>query len=378
MRKFVIICLILVLVISGSAIWLINHGRSLQADEMHWGAQLRPSSLATPTTVVDFDWKSNIAQQLEYAKTLGLTTVRFDIEPDPRVVPEMLKMAKQAGLETILIVNTPHDFASTTTDFTKLGHDLGDDVVVKYGGMVDIWQLANEVTGSAVHQPTDQGPRLPNSYNLFYDQTRYTNVRNYVKAMGLAIRADDPKAKLMLTGHWVLTDIFPMLEKDGVPFDIVGWDWYSTEGDDPAVRKIDNFPDLNLPQYFTNMGKQFWIAEANQDGGSSNGQIQDQADWFARFGANVRKDPLIKGVIEQQLPDDANGILTHQTAASLGLVSVVINKDGSAAYGSPKPAFNAYQQVVANHRFINNHQLNWLDQLGLSMADLLYPHLRQP
>lgn len=378
MRTFFIGCLVLILAASGATVWLVNHGRDLKNDEMHWGAQLRPSSLATPTTIVDFDWRSNMVQQLAYAKTLGLTTVRYNMEIDPRVVPVTLKIAKEANLETILIVDGPHDFASTTTDFAKLGHDLGNDVAVKYGNMVDIWQLANEVTGSAVHQPTDQGPRIANNYNLFYDQTRYTNVRNYVKAMGLAIRAHYPTAKLMLTGHWVLTDIFPMLEKDGVPFDIVGWDWYSTEGDDPAVRKIDNFPDLNLPQYFTDMGKRFWIAETNQDGGSSNGQLQAQADWFTTFGANVRSNPLVKGVIEHQLPDDANGMLHDETAASLGLVSVVLNKDGSAAYGSPKPAFSTYQQAIANHRFVDNRQLGWLDQLSLTVANQIDRQPQQP
>jgi len=373
MRTFIIGLIILILAAGASTPWLINRGHTLEANEMHWGTVIRPFSLQTPAVgAAAYDWKANVQQQLDYAKTLGLKTIRFDLESNSGLMKTMLQMTKDAGFETVVVVDqADNNYTSTTTDFTALGTKLGHQVTTDYPGLIDVYQLANEVTGSAVHQSTDIGATLPNNYGLSFDKTRYTNVMHYTKAMGLAIHSAQPSAKLMLTGHWVLTDIFPMLQKDGVPFDIVGWDWYSTEGTNPAIRKIDGYADLNLPDYFSKMGKDFWIAEMNLDGGSADNHLQQQADWFAAFGANVKKDPQVKGVIEFMLPDMATEFQKGEKTGSLGLVPVTIDSKGVATYTTPKPAFNAYQTAISNHKFIDDYQPNMIDSAALSLTKLI-------
>lgn len=369
MKTLAVGLIVLVLAGAGSTPVLTSRAHELQAKQMHWGVVVRPFSLQTPAVgAAAYDWKANVQKQLDYAKTLGVTTIRYDLESNALVMKTMLQMTKAAGFETVVVVDQAgNNYTSTSTDFSALGTKLGQQVTSDYPGLIDVYQLANEVTGSAVHQGTDTGATLPNNYGLSFDKTRYTNVMTYTKAMGNSIRTAQPNAKLMLTGHWVLTDIFPMLQKDGVPFDIVGWDWYSTEGVDPAVRKIDGYPDLNLPDYFTKMGKDFWIAEMNLDGGSADNHLREQADWFAAFGANVKKDPQVKGVVEFMLPDMATEFQKGEKTGFLGLVPVTIDSKGVATYAAPKPAFAAYQTAISNHKFVDDYQPNVIENVALSL-----------
>lgn len=347
--------LILVATIGSSAIGvLVWHGREVSAERFHWGALIRPYALETVASHATYDWRAAVTSQLELAHELGLTTIRVDLEHDSIMMRQFLTLIKQAGFETVLVVDRPDkDFASPTTDFAHLGRELGDRVARDYAGLVDVWQLANEVSGSAVHQGDDSGPTLPNRYGLSYDKTRYSNVRDYTRAMGEAIRARDPRARLMLTGHWVLVDIIPMLQKDGVPFEIVGWDWYSDQGVDPAAKLVDGQPPLDLPTLFTDLDKEFWLAEVNRESGSFGGHERDQASWLAEVGRAVNRNPKVSGLTFFMLGDKADEVAAQQTTGSLGLVPVTFDARGFARFAMPKPAFANYQTSIAARPFLD-------------------------
>ena len=345
---------LLVALVTGGLVWrgsqLLKSDSAPTPITKHWGVLIRPFALVMPETEATYDWRPSVRQQLDDAHTLGVTTIKVDLESDFRMTYELLSMIKAAGFETVLIVDRgDKDFASTSTDFTALGQQLGDAAAIRFAGVVDVWQLANEVSGSAVHQPSDTGATLTNRYNLTYDQNRYNNVRNYTKAMGLAIRAHDPNAKLMLTGHWVLVDIFPRLVADGVPFDIVGWDWYSDQGTDPSNKVVDGQGSLNLPQFFNAMGKQFWLAEVNRESGSYDGHQADQATWIGNVAKVVANGDQISGMVVFMLGDIASEVANNAKTGYLGLIEINRFANGTATFGTKKPAFAAYQSAIQTY-----------------------------
>lgn len=314
----------------------------------HWGVLIRPFALNV-TEAWDYDWRPSVREQLRLAKELGVTTIRMDYE-DFVTTHEILAMVKAEGFETVLVLDAVHpSFTDTTINWAELGQLIGNDTSARYGSLVDVWQLSNELTGSSVHHPGDTGDLLPNRYNLNFDSIRYKNVRDYVKAMGLAIRSNVPEAKLMVTGHWVLVDLFPRLIADGVPFDIVGWNWYSDAGIDPAHRVIDEGGFLDLPGFFAAYGKEFWLSEFNHEGGSHGGAEVAQANYFDAVGQAVLGNAKIRGLIVHLLPDMWLEQQRGDATGDLGIVKVR-EENGKGFFDAPKPAFYSLQSLITRDR----------------------------
>jgi hypothetical protein len=150
----------------------------------------------------------------------------------------------------------------------------------------------------------------------------------------------------------VLVDIFPALIRDGIDFDIIGWDWYSDMGTDPARYRTDEGDALDFPAFAHELGKEFWLAEVNREAGSFDGAERAQADWLTAVGTAVTKNRAISGFMVHLLPDMAEEVRTQQKTGSLGLVPVRFDERGFARFTTPKPAFAAYQQLIRTRPFV--------------------------
>lgn len=364
---------VLLIVVTSGLTWF---GHRLDRETMRWGALIRPFALETQASRAMFDVAESIRAQFDLVEQLGLNTVRMSLEANWGLNDTMIDEANRRGLAVVLILeDTAFDglrYNDRTTDFYARGKSLGERAGQRWHGRIRYYQLANEVSGSAARQNGDTGPTLPNRFNLSYDAARYGNVRDYVKGIADGLKATDHAAKRIVTGHWVLVDIFPALIRDGVDFDIIGWDWYSDMGTDPARYRTDEGNALDFPAFADRLGKEFWLAEVNREAGSFDGTEQAQADWLSDLGQTVLSNRQITGAMIHLLPDMAEEVRTNQKTGSLGLVPVRFDQRGFARFTTPKPAFTAYQKLITRRSLIEpDRQPVLLERLSLTVAHTL-------
>lgn len=312
----------------------------------HWGAVIRPFALdvaGQPTT-----WQKGIPEQLDLVKAMGGTLIRANVESNIGVMDAVVNGARERDLDVLLILEIAGDNPVLNKDIKKdqlyqLGKDLGREWASRYKGKVAYYQLANEVSGTAARRPEDSGKTLPNRYDLQFDLNRAERVAQYERGLADGVKQGDKKAQRMITGHWVLVDIIPYLVQQGVDFEIVGWDWYSDMGINPALTEIDGQPDLDLPGVFTDLGKEFWLAEVNKEAGSFKGTAKEQAEYLTAVATTVLTDDSIKGMVVHMLPDMAAE--QGEDTGELGLVSVTEQPNGSWDFGDLKPAYSALKDI---------------------------------
>lgn len=312
----------------------------------HWGAVIRPFALdvaGQPTT-----WQKGIPEQLDLVKAMGGTLIRANVESNIGVMDAVVNGARERNLDVLLVLEVAGDNPVLKSEIKQeqlyqLGKDLGREWASRYKGKVAYYQLANEVTGTAARRPEDKGPTLDNRYDLKFDKNRADRVAEYERGLADGVKQGDSKAKRMITGHWVLVDIIPYLIEKGVDFEIVGWDWYSDMGVDPATTKIDGKPDLNLPGVFTDLGKEFWLAEVNKEAGSFKGTANKQAEYLKDVATTVLANSKIQGMVVHMLPDMAAE--QGEDTGELGLVSVKKQANGSWDFADPKPAYTDLKAI---------------------------------
>ncbi|MBI2589808.1 hypothetical protein HYW32_02175 [Candidatus Berkelbacteria bacterium] len=347
MRWFAIILLLIGLGFAAFT-WTKNSSNASLSKNMSpvWGVLVRPFALdvvGKPTT-----WEVGIPAQLNYTQELGAKLIRANIESNDPAMELMINGARSRDLDVLLVLevdgkNPVLDASIPTAALYDQGYAFATQYASKYAGRVQYYQLANEVSGTAAHQASDTGPTLKNSYDLTYDKNRYERVREYTRGLADGVKAADPGAKRMVTGHWVLVDIMKYLIDDKVDFEIIGWDWYSDMGIDPAKKLIDNFPALDLPGLANKWGKEFWLAEVNRESGSFDNQDQAQASYLAAVAKVVQADKRIKGMTIHMLPDMAAE--QSKTTGALGLVTVKENSDGTWKFDERKPAFATLRSI---------------------------------
>lgn len=312
----------------------------------HWGAVIRPFALdvaGQPTT-----WQKGIPEQLDLVKAMGGTLIRANVESNIGVMDAVVNGARERNLDVLLILEVAGDNPVLKNEIKNeqlytMGKDLGREWASRYKGKVAYYQLANEVSGTAARRPEDKGPTLDNRYDLKFDKNRAERVAEYERGLADGVKQGDSNAKRMITGHWVLVDIIPYLIEKGVNFEIVGWDWYSDMGIDPAKTHIDDQPDLDLPGTFIALGKDFWLAEVNKEAGSFKGTAGKQAEYLKSVANVVAASPAIQGMVVHMLPDMASE--QGEDTGELGLVPVTQSSDKTWSFGTPKPAYTALREI---------------------------------
>jgi len=211
-----------------------------------WGATVRPYILIK--NISQFK-PSDVEKQFAYVKDLFPVggVVRANIEADPYVNDLLVEYAQKYDLRLYLILEEIKDF-NPEIDYRQKANDLAERIVARYKGKVDYYQLSNELSGVVYYHPTDKGEKLDAGYGLSMDKNRYNHVLEYTKQLSLKIRELDPDAKIIISGHWVLIKPITDLLKDGVQADIIGWNWGSGLSDQPAIKDIDNYGNMDIPR----------------------------------------------------------------------------------------------------------------------------------
>jgi len=286
------------------------------------------------------DW--TIAKpQIDLAKELGVSYVRIGIpdwamnRQDELFLPAM-RYIRSKGLHIVLgfdpTEGNPTKMGSK--DRFKDGYKWGNEIATRYKGLVEYYQLSNEVTGTAMK------PSWSGISEESFDQDKYKQILDWLKGASTGVGEADPEAKRVVTGHWLGFGFFDMAIRDGLEFEVIGWDWY---GKDPDITNVKSDNKIyNIGDELSKFGKELWISETNYESGSRDGEDK-QADYLSEFASNVIKDKRFSGFFPLYLTDVPTILRVDNHD---GLVDVVISADKSVAIGHKKRAYYEYRKII--------------------------------
>lgn len=358
MKKFLLIFLVLaILGLSGYFGWRYFNQKSAvatpevttpatPADNFIWGVTTRPNALAKyyPTR-----WQ----EQIKLAKDLGIGYVRIDWEPDawidgkqdPVGFNDILtaEITKQ-GMRPYLNFGQNGKITASATAYQD-GYDLATRITTANKGKIDYYQLGNEISSESL-----KGGQYPGDKTDQYDLAKYAKIRDWLKGAEAGIKAADPKAKTVVVGQWTQTAFFDMLQKDGVNFDIIGWDWFSDMNLMKDVKLSDKtlltekLQSYNKPVMLVEVGQR---PDGNKDKGFTMNEdkqvqfISDMANWAHGSG-------FITGFFAFELTDVTN-FAPGGYVDRYGLVDYERNDGGVGVMDHLRKAYSTYAAIVKKY-----------------------------
>lgn len=306
-----------------------------QRNDFAWGATLRPYALTREGETLNQD---DLEQQFKFIKDLfpNNPCIRVNIEKDTKTNDLVVELAQKYNVKLYFVLEDIKDF-NQKTDYQKEALNFLEQIIPRYKGKVAYYQLSNELSGVVFSKPEDKGEKIDAGYGLSMDKNRYDNTYIYVKTMSDYIRQHDPEAQIIISGHWVLINPILKFINDGVDVDIVGWNWGSGLSNEPGVKLIDQYGEMNLPEIVADLGKEFWIVEANRDDGSMYGKDKEQADYIKMLSQKAYSNPKVKGYFHFLLTDTVE----TGTVGQLGLIKIKNNK-----FYSYKKAYSELKKVA--------------------------------
>jgi len=380
MKKFLIIVLILAVAIgiglvAGQFIKNKKNGISLTAlfkttsktpatPKFVWGVQ---GGAYVLNQMKDAYIIEHVESQIKSLKDLGVNTVRANLElkrqdspflitPQETANDDFIARLSQAGLDTVLVLDPDVPKTIGNANYEQEGYKLSSYAAKRYKDKVKYYQVLNEVSGTIAKPGDYKGKVIKGENSMEYSQERYDAVLGWAKGMIRGIRENDPNAKIVLCGHWIMYDIIGKLISDGINPDIIGWSWYSPDGLDVTKREYNWGNYINLAEKLSEFKKDLWIIESNSDHGSYfDGKIsaaegeKKQADFISNFAKNVYDSKYFKGYFVFNLADSPVAVdMGSPQDAHWGLVEVK-EINGDYKITKYKPAFYAYHDFILSH-----------------------------
>ena len=301
-----------------------------------WGVLTRQSSLQNYT--LEF-WN----KELDYDKQLGVNWIKVDYDAHAgyKRSVEMVGAATAKKLN-VLFQFAPADILKSQKPYED-GYDLGFKMGSKLNNEVTYYQLMSEAASTAL-----RGPEYTGEKESDYDAAKYTIVMNWLKGASDGVRFADPKAKIVINDQWTHFAFFNMIARDGVKYDILGWNWFSDMGFlgdktlSDGTKVFDKIKSFNKPIIFT---------EINARPDSIKGMDENvQADFIAKMAdfAWANKD-VVKGFYVLELTDQPPPQTPSKKPEFYGLIHFKQNADGTYTFGELKKAFTTYQSIIKSH-----------------------------
>lgn len=304
-------------------------------DPFMWGINVNPSPVRNYSL-------ENWTRQMGYVTDLGAKWIRlvFDYNATDKfkIFDEMIDTAKKQNINTLLSLDSSKPVTSLDNAYDD-GYKVGSDVATHYKGKVRYYQVLNEVGGTVI-----KGAQYSGESESDFDLEKYAKVRDWSKGAIAAIRKIDPDAYIVMDFHWTHYAIVDMLLRDGLDFDIIGWNWYadmkimSNKKLADGTLLVDKIKSYNKPVILAEVNGSPAKGEAKQDAQANF--LKEMADWAYGSG-------FIKGFFVHELVDAAP--TTNREANYFGIISFKKGSDGGYTFGERKKAFYTYQELIAKY-----------------------------
>lgn len=330
--KMYLIASIVIVLAVGAGIYLASRGKGKQNPFM-WGVMTREASLQSYTLAY---WN----QELDYDTKLGVNWIKVDYDAHAgyKRSVEMVQAAKAKKLN-VLFQFAPADILATKDPYND-GYSLGQKLATKLKGQVIYYQLMSEPASTAL-----KGAQFTGLNESDYDPAKYQTVMNWLKGASDGVRSADPKAQIVINDQWTHFAFFDMIARDGVKYDVLGWNWFSDMGYlgdktlDNGTKVFDKLKSFNKPIILTEVNERPDSVKGMNENAQSD-FIQKMAD-FAKANKNA-----IKGFYVLELTDQAPTQTPTQKPEFYGLINFQKSADGTYTFGALKKAYTTYQTII--------------------------------
>jgi hypothetical protein len=299
-----------------------------------------------------------MATQINLVAQLGMGWYRCDwdqarLEHSRAVYDRLVGHALRKGIRILPIIfpSTSCRSEATPEEIRQASFEFARWLVGRYRGPITHWELDNELDllamvrkgercrDGTVWQWGDPDGDRPEHY----EEARYQKVRAELTGLYEGVKAADPEAMTIVnTGGWLHYGFIQRLvREDNVPFDILGWHWYSEMGDVTKVR--GNF---TLLEHLKGYSKPIWFTEVERRGGSQGGKEKQQAEYLTATARQLRAYPGVEAFFVYELLDEPYFGMDN-AESYYGLVELVTGQTGRWTIGRRKEAFRALQRLMA-------------------------------
>lgn len=281
--------------------------------------------------------QENFDQVLKDTKKLGVKWLKImvpDWDDDSlSFTTSTVAKCQKEGYQVVLGFQ-PKQSYETFPDAYQAGYDQAHKVVSKFPN-ISYFQLSNEPATGAIKQ------YWPGVSEESFDQDKYQKVLSWLRGASEATRKANPKAKRIITGHFLHFGFLEMLKRDNLDYEIIGWDWHSENFD---LSKVENNGNTyNLLEILPKFNKDLWITEAGLFGGSQKGE-DIQADYIKNLAEQVYNSKKFKGFFVFALYDGLPRPEANEN--NLGIIELTKTTDGQWKLGAPKQSYKVYQEII--------------------------------
>ncbi len=311
---------------------------------------------------------------LHLAAQMGVKMIRYQanyIHQDFTEADQIIGLCNKYGIKVMLCLfpETEDEPTQETLDrITQTTKTYAERYNGKNGrGKVDYFQLWNEKEIPLQSAKYGTGATTGQSINNYYttsvegkdDLVEWTK---FMKAGSKGIREADTDAKIVINFSWVAFGCIRYYVQEGVDFDIIGWDWYSSTFDTVQAEKDfyaamyggkigkdekqisgvhEVFPDKDVIICESNT----WIKGFAENGGyGAENMTLDKYEPFFNNMKMAYEQEWIKAFCAFKLTNSPS----HPTPAEANYGFIDVEKGGKII--GPKPIYYEYQKMIGGPR----------------------------
>jgi len=305
------------------------------APKFIWGVGI----MTTPTNVRD---AGVLEQLLQDAKNLGITAVRIDWPDyikidDYEYMDTVVNAILAKNLKVVMVVAQDQNLFQKE-NYYQIGYNDAVALVSHYQGKINYYQIGNEPAGNVVN------PSWPGLTEESYNLDLYQKEIAWLKGFSDGVKKADPHAKRVANGHWLHIGFFDMAIRDGLQFEILGWDWDQKDNLDLSKVKNDG-QEYNLLEKLKSFKKELWLTEVNAFKGSLYGE-DAQVQYLQTIIPRIYDSGAFSGLFVFRLTDESHKIDSDEK--SLGLIKLKY-QDGQWWLGDKKPAYYTFKDLIKKY-----------------------------
>ena len=203
-----------------------------------------------------------------------------------------------------VILNSSWEKLTEASDCFLLGQSIGEKFALKFHKFGNHYELGNEEDSKLLDAKFD------GNLVQHYDSQKVILLINYFQGLIKGIKTIDKNAKIIINSSgWLHIGYFKILEKAQVPYDILGYHWYSDMGDlnNLKFNVLDSLGLFNKPVWFTEINRRNGSKEgeytANTTFKESDSKLFAQSQWINRYLEQLTSKTFVKAVFIYELYD---------------------------------------------------------------------------
>jgi len=324
--------------------------RSAAAASFHWGVNGHPNVQVGYIHVP-------LQQQLDLVRQLGAKWYRCDWDEgrwrrQNKDIDRLVELAEKRGIHILPVIFPATSFRSDATpeQIRAASFTFAKNIAAHFRGRIPYWELDNEMETTVMIRKGERdrhGKVWPygtpaGDHPDRYEQSRYQKAKAELIGLHAGIKAGDPNAKTIVDcAGWLHYGFFERLvNEDKVPFDVLGWHWYSEMGDMTKVRGT-----INVLEKLRSYGKPIWITEINYRARARADDAPKQAAYLEAAAKRIHGYAGVDAFFVYELLDEPY-FGNDNPESHYGLVTLLKSDDGRWRVGTKKPAFQSVRTVI--------------------------------